>query len=362
MTATPVGDTPQANGIATPATVQSGLIVIDRNADDGVEVTHFRIANITNGTLFLADGVTPIHNGDYISVAQGQVGVRFTPTGTILSNGSFNVESSEDGVSVAQQSGAVTAVITVIPPPTVSTVDTPSDSGDTAELEPDIDPETTEPDVEPEEATEEVIPETVAPPVNAGPVEERASQNRGFSNARTPFLIKVVRSFTQNRAASVDAKDNAERLSNRAGVSQKGAAADPGLYRAARQISFNNTMSARAYHNMVNSLDDVKKEMANDHQLNKVYLGSAIVSSVGLSVGYVVWLIRGGMLLSTLLSSIPAWQILDPLPILARKRDGDQSDDDESLETLLDQDPQKTEPNKKSVDKSSGAEQENDRV
>ncbi len=52
MTATPVGDTPQVNGIATPATVQSGLIVIDRNADDGVEVTHFRIANITNGILY----------------------------------------------------------------------------------------------------------------------------------------------------------------------------------------------------------------------------------------------------------------------------------------------------------------------
>ena len=94
-------------------------------------------------------------------------------------------------------------------------------------------------------------------------------------------------------------------------------------------------MSARAYHNMVNSLDDMKKEMANDHQLNKVYLGSAIVSSVGLSVGYVVWLLRGGMLLSTLLSSIPAWQILDPLPVLARKRDEDQADDDESLEGII---------------------------
>jgi hypothetical protein len=123
-------------------------------------------------------------------------------------------------------------------------------------------------------------------------------------------------------------------------------------------------MTARAYHNMVNSLDDMKKEMANDHQLNKVYLGSAIVSSVGLSVGYVVWLLRGGMLLSTLLSSIPAWQILDPLPVLARKRDSDRDhpDDDESLEAMLERAPRNKEPKEKSTDDISDAKQENDRV
>ena len=49
--------------------------------------------------------------------------------------------------------------------------------------------------------------------------------------------------------------------------------------------------------------------------------------------------IRGGMLLSTLLSSMPAWRLLDPLPILAGKLDED--DDEESLETILeDDDPQ----------------------
>jgi len=95
------------------------------------------------------------------------------------------------------------------------------------------------------------------------------------------------------------------------------------------------TLVARAYEYLRNSLDAVKEEMAGDHQLTKVYLGSAIVSSVGLSVGYVVWLLRGGMLLGSLLSSLPAWQILDPLPILARKKDGEHSDDDESLESIL---------------------------
>jgi hypothetical protein len=113
---------------------------------------------------------------------------------------------------------------------------------------------------------------------------------------------------------------------------------------------------ARAYEYLRNSLDAVKEEMASDNQVTKVYLGSAIVSSVGLSVGYVVWLLRGGMLLSSLLSSLPAWRILDPLPILARKRDDDHSDDDESLESILDRKPRKPNPKQKTLDASTDAE------
>ena len=56
----------------------SGL-VISRNAADGAEVTHFKITSITNGTLFQNDGTTPINNGDFITFAQGNAGLKFTP-------------------------------------------------------------------------------------------------------------------------------------------------------------------------------------------------------------------------------------------------------------------------------------------
>ena len=36
--------------------------------------------------------------------------------------------------------------------------------------------------------------------------------------------------------------------------------------------------------------------------------GSTVAVSTGLSVGYVLWLVRGGVLLSSVLSSMPAWQ------------------------------------------------------
>jgi hypothetical protein len=52
---------------------------------------------------------------------------------------------------------------------------------------------------------------------------------------------------------------------------------------------------------------------------------------VSLSVGYLVWLVRGGILLSSLLSALPAWRMLDPLPVLARVGD---DEDDEDVNTL----------------------------
>ncbi|MAE63431.1 MAG: hypothetical protein CMJ18_04095 [Phycisphaeraceae bacterium] len=113
ITITPVGDTPVPSNATTAEDTQSDPIVITRHASDGAEVTHFRISNITNGSLFQNDGATPVSNGDYITFAQGQTGLRFTPSAETNLAGTFDVESSEDGSTVAAQSGAATATINV---------------------------------------------------------------------------------------------------------------------------------------------------------------------------------------------------------------------------------------------------------
>jgi hypothetical protein len=112
---TPVGDTPQAASVLTVEDTQSGVIVLDRNSNDGVEVTHFRISNITGGTLYHTDGSTVIADGAYITVAEGNTGLKFTPVPDATTPGSFNVGSSEDGSTVAAQSGVATSTITITP-------------------------------------------------------------------------------------------------------------------------------------------------------------------------------------------------------------------------------------------------------
>jgi hypothetical protein len=79
--------------------------------------------------------------------------------------------------------------------------------------------------------------------------------------------------------------------------------------------------------------DEIGKEVA----FSQVAVGSTLTVATGLSVGYVLWLIRGGVLLSSLLSSLPAWRFVDPLPVLTHLgiRAKDEETEDDSLETVL---------------------------
>ena len=62
------------------------------------------------------------------------------------------------------------------------------------------------------------------------------------------------------------------------------------------------------------------------------------VAGTTLTVGYIVWLLRSGSIVFGLVSSLPAWTMMDPLPVLQSGLealgDGDNSDDD-SLQGIL---------------------------
>jgi hypothetical protein len=84
----------------------------------------------------------------------------------------------------------------------------------------------------------------------------------------------------------------------------------------------------------------VTERVAAEQHFDKVAAETVGVVSGGLAVGYVLWLIRGGYLLSSLLTSMPAWRLVDPLPILdylddESRADKSREDEDESLEELL---------------------------
>ncbi|QEL20720.1 autotransporter-associated beta strand repeat-containing protein [Limnoglobus roseus] len=81
ITAAPaVAGVPTVTAAATIEDTQtsSGLIVTP-NAADGAAVSAFQISGIVGGQLFKSDGDTPINNGDFVSLAEGAAGLRFTP-------------------------------------------------------------------------------------------------------------------------------------------------------------------------------------------------------------------------------------------------------------------------------------------
>ena len=119
---TAVTDTPSVTNATTTVNTQttSGL-VISRNAADGVDVTHFKITNITGGALFKNNGSNQINNNDFITFAEGNAGLKFTPALNSTANGSFDVQGATSNTGNGLSSGAATATITVNCGPTVVT-------------------------------------------------------------------------------------------------------------------------------------------------------------------------------------------------------------------------------------------------
>lgn len=67
----------------------------------------------------------------------------------------------------------------------------------------------------------------------------------------------------------------------------------------------------------------------------KVLVVSGTVTiTAGVSIGYLVLLARGGLLLGSVMSSMPAWRFLDPVPVLQNFSE-DEDEDAESLQTLV---------------------------
>lgn len=81
-------------------------------------------------------------------------------------------------------------------------------------------------------------------------------------------------------------------------------------------------------------LNRVRDEVRGEQAEAAVLIGSSALVSGGLSVGYVLWLLRGGVLVATVMSSVPAWAGIDPLPVLAQARRDDEDDADQDADPI----------------------------
>ncbi|MDT3778353.1 DUF2341 domain-containing protein [Nitrospira sp. MA-1] len=87
-------------------------------------------------------------------------------------------------------------------------------------------------------------------------------------------------------------------------------------------------------------LDSVRDGIQDVAASEKTYLASSIAVSTGMSIGYVIWLLRSGVLLTALLSSVPAWQFVNPLLVLdsatkKKRQKGQKAVKNDSVESLF---------------------------
>jgi hypothetical protein len=98
---------------------------------------------------------------------------------------------------------------------------------------------------------------------------------------------------------------------------------------------------------MVSGLDEFRDSIRTSEVREQQAVGISVAAGTSVSAGYVIWLLRGGVLATSLMSSLPAWRFVDPLPVLNRLgRDDDDDDDehdDDSLEAMVGTDPDEPE-------------------
>lgn len=111
---TPVPDTPRISGASVDegAMTTTGLVILP-NSNDGSEITHFRIASILGGTLYLPDGVTTLAVGQYITVAQGATGLRFGAPLASMGNGQVDVQAATAANPALTATTRASAIITI---------------------------------------------------------------------------------------------------------------------------------------------------------------------------------------------------------------------------------------------------------
>jgi hypothetical protein len=102
----------------------------------------------------------------------------------------------------------------------------------------------------------------------------------------------------------------------------------------ARSVARSHAIESSA---MLDAFDEIRESSREQRHFEATAIALAAAGSLGLSVGYVIWLLRGGVLLSSLLASLPAWRFVDPLPILGRLDHDEEVEDgdDDSLESIV---------------------------
>ena len=101
---------------------------------------------------------------------------------------------------------------------------------------------------------------------------------------------------------------------------------------APRRVGVNYVMHGGL---MWDELDEMGEQMGAGAERLDITIGSTASLTATVSVGYVVWLIRGGHIMAGVLAQLPAWHMVDPLPILSNLKGDEEDELDDSLASLV---------------------------
>ena len=292
----------------------------------------------TNGLTFVtgdgqADAIV-VFNGSVADVNAALDGLQFQTTGEsarlqidvsdLGNSGAGGVRTASTDVSITQTP--------LIPPPADSGSSTPPDSSAPEESSSE-DSDSSESG----DSTTVVLPYTPAQNTDSESTSSNESGQRQTEPVRdsATTAAPAMTSFAMQNQGDPDfvASQN-ERL-------LKGSSADiDAEIAAANGIDAQNNVAW-----VYDQIQELAEQLESDTDTTTLAIGT-VAGVSALSTGYLMWCLRGGSLLATALSSIPAWGSFDPLPVLdfwdknSKRRPGTKgvADDDTEAadeETLL---------------------------
>jgi hypothetical protein len=196
-------------------------------------------------------------------------------------------------------------------------------------------------------ATTSAAPTSGAIAMHSGGAEQQAARTDTSGSARdtADAAMNVNASASALGATLAHAHAETERIRNATGGMTAGALADAWRRAGAQQTAEQAAEIQQVWSPVValrqadfrEELAQSREEATSKFQASTALVASSVAISTSLSLGYAIWLLRGGVLLTSLLASMPAWSSIDPLPVLARidARGQDDDDEDDSLRGML---------------------------
>ena len=200
--------------------------------------------------------------------------------------------------------------------------------------------------------------------VNGAPGTSGNSQDLPAASPISAFLVSQSSSAATARSMTLVATSLLNSGASNSVANRRSVELRPGIAEAATQFGVGDSQSARGLQQAIerdlfyrhlaeattSQAESFEERLANTTNFDARVVGSVGVVTTGFSVGYLLWIVRGGMLLSGLLAQMPAWTMVDPLLVVDDKQKDD--DDKESLQTLMDR--QQAELNSRKVEQKPG--------
>jgi VCBS repeat-containing protein len=332
----PHNDAPVANAQAYQTTTNEPLNV---TAVDGV------LANDTDveGSTLSSELVSGPAHGTLVLKADGSF--QYIPTAGFFGDDSFEYRASDGEL----QSDVCRVSIHVEGQPYEPPEKEPpsEESSDPLEETSDSNEQETRSESEQQESANQDLPLPVAP-------QERGFEQSSNGPARTSDGVAAIKGEANENAALTPIALNVGTFNDGAGDTGElmRRLSDGNGYDDALRVASDSTEPSNSGWNGQNdaffafagskfnrALDDLEESLANQDFQFRVIVGAVTGVTTAFTVGYVLWALKGGYLLASLLSSLPAWATFDPLPILDNfdepLQEGRRREDCETLESIL---------------------------